>query len=168
MKKCGLYTRVSTEDQVQVKDGSLDTQLDLLQEYLELMSKTTDDDWRGVTRYREEGKSGKDTQRPEYRRMMRDVEAGTIDTVLCTKLDRVSRSLPDFYALLETLERHNVAFISLKERWDTSDSMGRFALKMVLIVAELEREQTSERTSQKAAWRASKGLKNGGQSVVFA
>ena len=167
MKKCGLYVRVSTQDQVHVKDGSLDTQLDLLNEYLALMSKTTDDDWRVAARYREEGKSGKDTRRPEYRRMLRDVEAGTIDTVVCTKLDRVSRSLPDFYALLETLERHDVAFVSLKERWDTSDSMGRFALKMVLIVAELEREQTSERTSEKAAWRASKGLKNGGQILGY-
>ena len=152
MKRCGLYTRVSTEDQVHVKDGSLDTQLDLLQEYLGLMSKTTDDDWRVVARDREEGRSGKDTRRPEYRRMLRDVEAGTIDTVVCTKLDRVSRSLPDFYALLETLERHDVAFVSLPERRDNSDSMGRIALKVVLIVAEPGREPISSRTSMQAAW----------------
>ena len=167
MKRCGLYTRVSTEDQVNVKDGSLDTQVDLLQDYVDLKDRSSDEDWRVIARYREEGRSGKDTNRPEYRRMLRDVEAGKIDTLLCTKLDRVSRSLPDFYALLDTLERHDVAFVSLKERWDTTDSMGRFALKMVLIVAELEREQTSERTSQKAAWRAKQGLKNGGQVLGY-
>ena len=167
MKRCGLYTRVSTEDQVAVKDGSLDTQLDLLQDYVALKSRSGDEDWRVVSRYREEGRSGKDTHRPQYRRMLSDAEAGKIDILLCTKLDRVSRSLPDFYALLDMLDRHDVAFVSLKEQWDTSDSMGRFALKMVLIVAELEREQTSERTSQKAAWRARQGLKNGGQILGY-
>ena len=167
MKRCGLYTRVSTDDQVAVKDGSLDTQLDLLQDYVELKNKSTDEDWRITARYREEGRSGKNTDRPEYQRMVRDVEAGKIDILLCTRLDRVSRSLPDFYALLEMLDDQDVAFVSLKERWDTSDAMGRFALKMVLIVAELEREQTSERTSQKAAWRAKQGLKNGGQMLGY-
>jgi site-specific DNA recombinase len=96
-KRCGLYTRVSTEDQAQVKDGSLDTQIDLLQDYVVLRSRSGEEDWRIAARYREEGRSGKDPSRPEYRRLLADVRTGKIDTVLCTKIDRVSRSLPGFY-----------------------------------------------------------------------
>ena len=167
MKRCGLYTRVSTEDQAQVKDGSLDTQIDLLQDYVALRSRRGEEDWRIAARYREEGRSGKDPSRPEYRRLLADVRTGKIDTVLCTKIDRVSRSLPGFYELIETLEEHDASFVSLSEQLDTSTATGRAVLKILLVVAELEREQTSERTSQKAAWRASKGLKNGGQILGY-
>jgi site-specific DNA recombinase len=167
MKRCGLYTRVSTEDQVRVKDGSLDTQIDLLQDYVALRSRSGEEDWRIAARYREEGRSGKDPSRPQYRQLLDDVRSGKIDTVLCTKIDRVSRSLPNFYELLETLEEHDAAFVSLSEQLDTSTATGRAVLKILLVVAELEREQTSERTSQKAAWRASKGLKNGGQILGY-
>ncbi len=167
MKRCGLYTRVSTDDQVRVKDGSLDTQIDLLQDYVALRGRSGEEDWRIAARYREEGRSGKDPSRPQYRQLLDDVRSGKIDTVLCTKIDRVSRSLPSFYELLETLEEHDAAFVSLSEQLDTSTATGRAVLKILLVVAELEREQTSERTSQKAAWRASKGLKNGGQILGY-
>ena len=167
MKRCGLYTRVSTEDQVAVKDGSLDTQLDLLQDYVALRARTSDTEWRVTARYREEGRSGKDSNRPQYCRLLEDVRTGKVDTVLCTKIDRISRSLPDFYELLETLEQHDASFVSLSEQLDTSTATGRAVLKIILVVAELEREQTSERTSQKAAWRAKQGLKNGGQLLGY-
>ena len=167
MKRCGVYARVSTTDQAVVKDGSLDTQLDLLEDAVKLRSRSGDDDWRVVARYREEGRSGKDTDRPEYRRLLADVTTGKVDTVFCTKIDRITRSLPDFYKLLATLEAHEARFVSLAESLDTSTATGRAVMKILLVVAELEREQTSERTSEKLAWRAQKGLSNGGQILGY-
>ena len=167
MRKCGVYARVSTSDQAIVKDGSLDTQLDLLQDAVKLRGRTGDEDWRVMARYREEGQSGKNTDRPQYQRLLADVAAGKVDTVMCVKIDRITRSLPDFYRLLEALEEQGASFISLAENLDTSTATGRAVLKILLVVAELEREQTAERTSQKLAWRASKGLANGGQVLGY-
>ena len=86
---------------------------------------------------------------------------------MCTKIDRVSRSLPNFYELLETLEQHGAGFVSLSEQLDTSTAQGRAFGKIILVLAELEREQTSERTTEKMAWRAQKGLRNGGQILGY-
>jgi site-specific DNA recombinase len=167
MRRCGLYTRVSTDDQVRVKDGSLDTQLDLLERHVQLKSETTDDPWRIAKRYREEGRSGSNTNRPEFQRLLADIRAGELDVVLCTKFDRISRSVRDFLDFQETLKESNVAFVSMGEQWDTTTPMGEFALLLFLGVAQLERKQISARTREKAEWRAQKGLKNGGQILGY-
>ena len=167
MKECGLYTRVSTDLQAETKDGSLDTQIDNLTKYVDLKHGTTDEDWIIANVYREEGKSGKNTDRPEYQRMLHDIQSGKINTVLCTKIDRVSRSLMDFYDFHNLLEAYDITFISLTENWDTSAPMGRFALKITLAAAELEREQTAERTREKMQWRAQQGLSNGGRMLGY-
>ena len=168
MIKCGLYARVSTDQQAEVKNGSLDTQIDLLQKYVELKDATSpEEEWKAVTIYREEGKSGKNVDRPEYKRMVRDIEQGQINAVLCTKIDRVSRSFIDFYQFHEFLKEHEGKFISLGENWDTSTAEGRCFLNIFLIVAELERERTSERTREKMQWRAEQGLHNGGQVLGY-
>ena len=167
MIKCGLYARVSTDMQAEVKNGSLDTQIDRLQNYVELKDSTSpEEEWKAVAVYREEGKSGKNLDRPEYKRMVRDIEQGKIDAVLCTKIDRVSRSIIDFYQFHEFLEENETIFISINENFDTSNAMGRFALSISLATAELERERTSERTKEKMLWRAEKGLRNGGQHLL--
>jgi len=166
-KACGLYLRVSTERQAQVKEGSLDTQLGTLKKFCEIKSSHGTEEWVVVEVYREEGKSGKNTDRPEYQRMIQDIRHGKLNVILCTKIDRIHRSLMDFYRLHELLEKHNVAFVSLNENWDTSAPMGRFGLKLTLAVAELEREQTSQRTREKLAWRAEEGLWNGGQVLGY-
>ena len=157
-KACGLYLRVSTERQAQAKEGSLETQLGTLRKYTEIKTAQGSEEWMIAKVYREEGKSGKNTDRPEYQRMIQDIKKGRIDVLLCTKIDRVHRSLMDFYRLHELLEKHNVSFVSLNENWDTSLPMGRFGLKLTLAVAELEREQTSERTREKMRWRAEEGI----------
>ncbi len=168
MIKCGLYARVSTDLQAEIQNGSLDTQIDLLQKYIELKDSTSsEEEWKAVAIYREEGKSGKNLDRPEYKRMVRDIEQGKIDAVLCTKIDRVSRSIVDFYQLHEFLEENETIFISINENFDTSTAMGRFALSISLATAELERERTSERTREKMQWRAEKGLTNGGQILGY-
>jgi len=99
--------------------------------------------------------------------MMRHIEQGKIDAVLCTKIDRVSRSLINFYQFHKFLEENETIFISINEQWDTSTAMGRFALSISLATAELERERTSERTREKMQWRAEKGLSNGGQILGY-
>ena len=167
MKRCGLYSRVSTEDQAQKKDGSLDTQMELLQDAVKLRSRTGAEDWRVVARYREEGQSGKDTDRPEYQQMLADVVSGKIDTIVCTKIDRITRSLEDFYKLLATVEEHGAEFVSLAESLDTTTAVGRAVMKIVLVIAEMEREQTSERTKQTLEQRAKKGYANGGQILGY-
>ena len=168
MIKCGLYARVSTDLQAEVKNGSLDTQIDLLQKYVEIKNSTSpEEEWKAVAIYREEGKSGKNVDRPEFKQMVRDIEQGKINAVLCTKIDRVSRSLINFHHFHEFLEENEATFISLNENWDTSTAMGRFALTISLATAELERERTSERTKEKMLWRAEKGLHNGGQVLGY-
>ena len=166
-KACGLYLRVSTERQAQIKEGSLDTQLGTLKKFCEIKSSHGTEEWEVAEVYREEGKSGKNTDRPEYQKMIQDIKQGKLNVILCTKIDRIHRSLMDFYRLHELLEKHNVAFVSLNENWDTSTPMGRFGLKLTLAVAELEREQTSQRTREKLAWRAEEGLWNGGQILGY-
>ena len=76
MIKCGLYARVSTDLQAEIKNGSLDTQIDLLQKFVEIKDSTSPEEWKAVAIYREEGKSGKNLDRPEYKRMIRDIEGG--------------------------------------------------------------------------------------------
>ena len=168
MIKCGLYARVSTDLQAEVKNGSLDTQIDQLQKYVELKNTIPpEEEWKAVAIYREEGKSGKNVDRPEYKRMVRDIEQGQINAVICTRIDRVSRSIIDFLHFHEFLKENEVIFISLNENWDTSTPMGRCALTISLAMAELERERTSERTKEKMQWRAEKGLCNGGQILGY-
>ena len=167
MIKCGLYARVSTDMQAEIKNGSLDTQIDRLQRFVEFKGTTPEEEWKAVAIYREEGKSGKNLDRPAFMRMVRDIEQGKINAVLCTKIDRVSRSIIDFYHFQEFLKEHKGTFISLRENWDTSTPEGRCFLNIFLIVAELERERTSERTKEKMLWRAEKGLHNGGQILGY-
>ena len=168
MIKCGLYARVSTDLQAEVRNGSLDTQIDLLQKYVEIKdSASPEEEWKAVAIYREEGKSGKNVDRSEFKRMVRDIESDKINAVLCTRIDRVSRSVIDFLHFHEFLKENEAIFISLNENFDTSNSMGRFALTITLAMAELERERTSERTKEKLQWRAEKGLHNGGQILGY-
>ena len=106
MFKCCLYARVSSDLQAQIKNGSLDTQIDRLQKYVELKDATPEEEWKVVAIYREEGKSGKNLDRPEYKRMVRDIEQGKINAVLCTKIDRISRSIIDFHHFHEISRRN--------------------------------------------------------------
>ena len=85
MNLCGLYLRVSTEDQVQVRDGSLDTQESELRKYVDGRN-SPEESWRVASVYREEGRSAKDTNRPEYQRMLLEVESGKVSVVLCTSM----------------------------------------------------------------------------------
>ena len=151
----GLYLRVSTDRQANEGD-SLDEQEKELRKYCDYRK------FRIHKLYIERGKSGGNTNRPEYQVLIRDIEAKKINAVVVKKLDRLSRSLLDFESLMVTLQNQNVDFISLREQFDTTTAMGKAMLRMALVFAQLEREQTSERITDVMAYRASQGLHNGG------
>ena len=145
----------------------MDTQMDLLERNVQLKTESANEPWPVAARYREEGRSGSNTKRPAFQRLLSDVRAGKIDVVLCTKFDRISRSVRDFLDFQEILKDAGVAFVSIGEQWDTTTPMGEFALLLFLGVAQLERKQISARTKEKAEWRAQKGFKNGGQILGY-
>ena len=168
MKKLGLYIRVSTERQVKVVEGSLKNQDQLLTHHVEFKSKLSNEQWVIVDRYVDEGKSAKDTKgRPEYQRMIQDIEKGKIDTVLCVSLSRISRSTRDLLDMVEYFKEMNVDFICLKEDFDTTTAQGKCFLTIMGALNEFEREQTSERTRSNMLARAERGLWNGGQLLGY-
>ncbi len=156
--RVALYLRVSTDLQANKEEGSLDTQEARCRSALAARREPGQ-----VTHvFREEGASGKSLDRPEVQRMLAAVRAGEIDSVIVTRVDRLSRSLLDFYEVHRLFEKHGVQFQSLNETFDTSTAMGSAMLKIVLVFAELERRQTAERTSAAMQARAARGLWNGG------
>jgi len=168
MKKCGLYIRVSTDRQAKVEEGSLKNQDQLLTQHAEYKSKLLQDQWMVVDRYIDGGRSGKDTiNRPEYQRMIRDIEKGRIDTVLCLALSRISRSTRDLLDMVEYFKKKNIDFICLKEDFDTTTAQGKCFLTIMGALNEFEREQTSERTRSNMLARAVRGLWNGGQLLGY-
>ena len=168
MKKCGLYIRVSTDRQAKVEEGSLKNQDQLLTQHADFKSKISEDKWLIVDRYVDEGKSAKNTTgRPEYQRMMQDVEKGKIDTVLCVALSRISRSTRDLLDMVDCFKTKNINFICLKEDFDTTTAQGKCFLTIMGALNEFEREQTSERTRTNMLVRAERGLWNGGQLLGY-
>lgn len=153
--KVSLYIRVSTGRQAKEGD-SLEEQEKELKKYCEyknyLIHKI----------HIERGRSAKDTNRPEYQKMLNDVKEKSINAVVVKKLDRLSRSLLDFEEFMRTAQDNEVEFISLKENFDTTNAMGKAMLRVALVFAQLEREQTSERVTDVMTFRAEQGLYNGG------
>ncbi|MFC1771361.1 recombinase family protein [Candidatus Margulisiibacteriota bacterium] len=150
-----LYIRVSTDRQAKEGD-SLEEQESELKKFCE---------YRGYQIYKvyiEKGRSGGNTKRPEYQNLLGDVSKGKINAVVVKKLDRLSRSLLDFEEFMRLLQEKDVEFISLKENFDTTSAMGKAMLRVALVFAQLEREQTSERLVDVMGYRASQGLFNGG------
>jgi len=153
--KAGIYIRVSSDRQA--KEGeSLAEQEATLQAYCNFR------DIAIASIYKEEGRSGKDTNRPQFQRMIKDCQLGKIDTVIVKKVDRLSRSLIDFEKTIKFFEDNNVNLISLNENFDTSTAIGRAVIRIILTFAQLEREQTSERTVDVMKFRAEQGQWNGG------
>ena len=165
--RVGAYARVSTQNQLLEHDSSLDTQFELIRKRAKYQTDAAKGSnarpWKVVGEYREEGRSGKNTDRPELQRLLTDIEAGKLDVVCVTKIDRITRSLTDFYKLWAAFDEHEVEFIALHDNFDTTGASGRAMLKITLVFAELERERTSERTKEKIQARRQQGLWFGGQ-----
>ena len=159
--RCAIYTRKSTEEGLEQEFSSLDHQRESGEAYCKSQGWTAID-----TRYDDGGFSGGNTDRPAIRRLMADVEAGKIDCVVVYKVDRLSRSLLDFGRLMEVFDAHNVAFVAVTQRIDTSTSMGRLMLNVLLSFAQFEREIIAERTRDKIAASRRKGKYTGGRPVL--
>lgn len=151
-----LYVRVSTG--YQVDKDSLPFQKKELKAYCEHVLHIDKD---RIEIFEDAGKSGKNTKRPAFERMMDKVKAGQVSHVLVYKIDRISRNLIDFSIMYNEFKYHRVAFISLNEQFDTSSAMGEAMLKIVLVFAEMERKLTSERVTDVMIGRAQSGLWNG-------
>ena len=155
--KVAIYIRVSTDIQAEAGDSLAMQRADLLA-YAKLMLKTED-----CTIFEDAGYSGKNTDRPQYQEMMRQLRCGSYTHLLVWKIDRISRNLLDFAAMYVELKDLGVIFVSKNEQFDTSTAMGEAMLKIILVFAELERNMTSERVLATMISRASNGQWNGGR-----
>jgi len=165
--KIGAYLRVSTDRQVQVFEGSLDTQKYRLQEFVKNRNKESKGWGEVIEFYVDEGLSAGTDKRPQYRQLLADVRSGKINLILVADISRLSRSVHDFSVLLRELEQFNASFLSMKEQFDTTTPAGRLMINMVVNMAQFEREQTSERVSINFNSRALRGFVNGGPTPYF-
>lgn len=160
-KRCAIYTRKSTEEGLEQDFNSLDAQRESGEAYVKSQG------WACLPdRYDDGGFSGGNTERPALKRLMADIQAGKVDVVVIYKIDRLTRSILDFATLMATFDRYGVSFVSVTQRFDTSTSMGRLMLHVVMSFAQFEREIISERTRDKIAAARRKGKWAGGRPVL--
>jgi len=153
--RCAIYTRVSTEHGLEQDFNSLDAQYDAAQAYIRSQAHAG---WTLIrSRYADGGYSGGSTDRPALQRLLADVKAGKIDVIVVYKVDRLTRSLADFAKLVELFDGHGVSFVSVTQQFNTTTSMGRLTLNVLLSFAQFEREVTSERIRDKIAASKRKG-----------
>src|ERR1043165_1452977 len=158
--RCVIYTRVSTEYGLEQDFNSLDAQRDAAEAYIRSQAH---DGWTLVrTRYDDGGFSGGSTDRPALQQLLTDISDGKIDVIVVYKVDRLTRSLADFAKLVELFDSHNVSFVSVTQQFNTTTSMGRLTLNVLLSFAQFEREVTSERIRDKIAASKRKGIWVGG------
>jgi site-specific DNA recombinase len=158
--RCAIYTRVSTDQGLEQDFNSLDAQYDASQAYIRSQAHAA---WMLLrTKYDDGGYSGGNTDRPALQRLLADVQSGKVDVIVVYKVDRLTRSLADFAKLVELFDKHNVSFVSVTQQFNTTTSMGRLTLNVLLSFAQFEREVTSERIRDKIAASKRKGLWVGG------
>jgi site-specific DNA recombinase len=161
---CAIYTRVSTDQGLEQDFNSLDAQYDASQSYIRSQAHAG---WTLVrSKYDDGGFSGGNTDRPALQRLLEDVRAGKVDIIVVYKVDRLTRSLADFAKLVELFDRHGVSFVSVTQQFNTTTSMGRLTLNVLLSFAQFEREVTSERIRDKVAASKRKGLWIGGMTPL--
>src|SRR5690242_5241784 len=162
--RCAIYTRVSTDQGLEQDFNSLDAQYDASQAYIRSQAHAG---WTLLrAKYDDGGYSGGSTERPALQRLLEDVRAGKIDVIVVYKVDRLTRSLADFAKLVELFDQHNVSFVSVTQQFNTTTSMGRLTLNVLLSFAQFEREVTSERIRDKIAASKRKGLWVGGMTPL--
>jgi len=162
--RCAIYTRVSTDQGLEQDFNSLDAQYDASQAYIRSQAHAG---WTLLrARYDDGGFSGGNTERPALQRLLEDVRAGKVDVIVVYKVDRLTRSLADFAKLVELFDEHGVSFVSVTQQFNTTTSMGRLTLNVLLSFAQFEREVTSERIRDKIAASKRKGLWLGGMAPL--
>ena len=162
--RCAIYTRVSTDQGLDQDFNSLDAQYDASQAYIRSQAHAG---WTMLrSKYDDGGFSGGNTDRPALQRLLEDVRAGRIDIIVVYKVDRLTRSLADFAKLVELFDKHDVSFVSVTQQFNTTTSMGRLTLNVLLSFAQFEREVTSERIRDKIGASKRKGLWVGGMAPL--
>ena len=162
--RCAVYTRVSTDQGLEQDFNSLDAQYEASQSYIRSQAHAG---WTLLRiKYDDGGFSGGNTERPALQRLLEDVRAGKIDVIVVYKVDRLTRSLADFAKLVELFDQQNVSFVSVTQQFNTTTSMGRLTLNVLLSFAQFEREVTSERIRDKIAASKRKGLWVGGMAPL--
>jgi len=157
MKKCAIYTRVSTSMQAELEYSSCDAQKDRTLSFIK-----SQEGHEFFKEYSDPGFSGGSLDRPALQELLRDIKEKKIDEVLTYKIDRLTRSSKDFYALIEYFEKYEVAYVSVTERFDTSSPSGRLLRNIMLTFAQFEREMASERVKDKLEQQVKKGIWCGG------
>ncbi|CAN0282026.1 unnamed protein product, partial [Discosporangium mesarthrocarpum] len=159
-RRCAIYTRKSSEEGLDQDFNSLDAQREACEAYIKSQAG---EGWKLIrTHYDDGGFSGGNVNRPGLQQLLVDIAAGKVDIVVVYKVDRLTRSLPDFAKIVEVLDAQDVSFVSVTQQFNTTTSMGRLTLNMLLSFAQFEREVTGERIRDKIAASKKKGLWMGG------
>jgi site-specific DNA recombinase len=158
--RCAIYTRKSTEDGLEQDFNSLDAQREACAAYI--LSQASEG-WEAVSEYYDDGGwSGGSMNRPAITQLLGDVKAGKVDVIVVYKVDRLTRSLADFAKIVEVLDENEASFVSVTQSFNTTTSMGRLTLNVLLSFAQFEREVTGERIRDKVAASKKKGMWMGG------
>jgi site-specific DNA recombinase len=162
--RCAIYTRKSTEEGLDQDFNSLDAQRESAEAFI---ASQKNEGWVCLPeRYDDGGFTGGNLDRPAMKRLLTDVVAGKIDCIVVYKVDRLSRSLLDFARIMETLDKHGISFVSVTQQFNTTHSMGRLTMNILLSFAQFEREIISERTRDKMTAARKKGKWIGGIPVL--
>src|SRR3954471_23266831 len=159
--RCALYTRKSSEEGLEQDFNSLDAQREACAAFVASQKR---EGWILLPElYDDGGYSGGTLERPAFQRLLSDVGAGKVDVVVVYKVDRLTRSLSDFAKIVEVFDKNAVSFVSVTQQFNTTSSMGRLTLNILLSFAQFEREVTGERIRDKIAASKKKGMWMGGQ-----
>ncbi len=158
--RCAIYTRKSSEEGLEQSFNSLDAQREACEAFI---TSQRQEGWRALSaHYDDGGFSGGNMDRPALKRLLEDVEAHKVDTIVVYKVDRLTRSLADFAKIVEAFDARGVSFVSVTQQFNTTSSMGRLTLNVLLSFAQFEREVTGERIRDKIAASKKKGMWMGG------
>ena len=158
--RCAIYTRKSTEHGLEQEFNSLDAQREACEAYIKSQAFQG---WKALPQhYNDPAFSGGNLDRPALKRLLADIEAGKIDVIVVYKIDRLTRSLADFAKLVEAFDAKSVSFVAVTQQFNTTTSMGRLTLNVLLSFAQFERELSAERVRDKVAASRRKGKWTGG------
>ena len=162
--RCAIYTRKSSEEGLEQSFNSLHAQREACQAFI---TSQRQEGWRALPgHYDDGGYSGGTMERPALQRLLKEIEDGKVDTIVVYKVDRLTRSLADFAKIVEALDARGVSFVSVTQQFNTTTSMGRLTLNVLLSFAQFEREVTGERIRDKIAASKRKGMWMGGRVPV--
>lgn len=160
-KMCAIYTRKSTDERLDMEFNTLDAQREACDAYI--ISQKSEGWIASAEQYDDGGFSGGSLERPALKRLLDDIESGQINVIVVYKIDRLTRSLTDFSKMVEVFDEYGVTFVSITQSFNTTTSMGRLTLNVLLSFAQFEREVSGERIRDKIAASKAKGMWQGGR-----